>query len=100
MSQAKDISPTPRQRELLRWLSLGKSNNEIAQIMQLSPATVKNHLAKLTKLYGINCENSRLLVVVFALVRDDIPADHLAELHQVVEKSLAHSVSHQAHRGT
>lgn len=35
---------TDREREILQWLSSGKSNWEIAQVIELSEATVKNHV--------------------------------------------------------
>jgi transcriptional regulator EpsA len=35
---------TQREREILQWLSTGKSNWEIAQVVGLSEATVKNHV--------------------------------------------------------
>lgn len=43
-SPRKNICVTNREREILQWLSTGKSNWEIAQVIGLSEATVKNHL--------------------------------------------------------
>lgn len=37
----------PREIEILEWVREGKSNNEIAQILALSPHTVKNHIQKI-----------------------------------------------------
>lgn len=37
----------PREREILEWIREGKSNNEIAQILELSPHTIKNHIQKI-----------------------------------------------------
>lgn len=38
---------TKREQEIMRWVSIGKTNPEIAQILDISPSTVRNHL------YGI-----------------------------------------------
>lgn len=44
-----------REREILRWISLGKSNAEIGTILGISPLTVKNHVQKiLRKLNVVN----------------------------------------------
>lgn len=45
---ARKAEPAPeltaRQREILSWVGQGKTNNEIATALSLSPLTVKNHL--------------------------------------------------------
>ncbi|MCE5201930.1 MAG: response regulator transcription factor [Synergistaceae bacterium] len=43
----KDI--TPREREVLYWLSHGLTNQEIASVMILSDKTVKNHVSHILK---------------------------------------------------
>jgi transcriptional regulator EpsA len=46
---------TQREQEILHWIYLGKSNNEIGQILSISPLTVKNHVQKvLHKLDVVN----------------------------------------------
>jgi len=46
---------TPREREILRWVYLGKSNFEIGAILNISALTVKNHVQKiLRKLNVVN----------------------------------------------
>jgi transcriptional regulator EpsA len=46
---------TVREQEILKWIYLGKSNNEIGQILGISPLTVKNHVQKvLHKLDVVN----------------------------------------------
>ena len=46
---------TTREEEILRWVSLGKSNFEIGAILGLSPVTVKNHVQRiLRKLNVVN----------------------------------------------
>lgn len=61
-----------RQREILRWLVLGKTNSEIAEIMDLKPGTVKSYIERLVRYYGINCGHSRVMLAVFALARGDL----------------------------
>jgi len=43
---------TPRQREVLRMVASGATNKEIAQILQIAPHTVKNHLAQIFERLG------------------------------------------------
>jgi DNA-binding CsgD family transcriptional regulator len=49
------MAPTPsellsrREREVMDWLSEGKSNEEISIILGISPHTVKNHLDRIFK---------------------------------------------------
>jgi len=46
---------TAREREILRWICLGKSNAEAGAILEISPLTVKNHVQKiLRKLNVVN----------------------------------------------
>ena len=46
---------TEREREILHWVYLGKSNAEAAAILRISPLTVKNHVQKiLRKLNVVN----------------------------------------------
>lgn len=40
----KHAKLTPREEEIVQWLATGKSNWEIAQVVGLSEATVKNHV--------------------------------------------------------
>ena len=52
---ARTSTITPREREILRWIYLGKSNFEIGAILNISPLTVKNHVQKiLRKLNVVN----------------------------------------------
>lgn len=45
---------TPREKEVRYWLSQGKSNEEIAVILGISPHTVKNHLNHLFDKLGVS----------------------------------------------
>jgi len=40
---------TEREREILHWVYLGKSNAEIGSILEISPLTVKNHVQKILR---------------------------------------------------
>ena len=40
---------TQREAEVLRWIKEGKTNIDIAQILNLSPWTVKNHMQAILK---------------------------------------------------
>lgn len=40
---------TAREREILRWIYLGKSNGEVGAILRISPMTVKNHVQKILR---------------------------------------------------
>jgi transcriptional regulator EpsA len=40
---------TVREKEILRWIHLGKSNFEIGTILGISPLTVKNHVQKILR---------------------------------------------------
>lgn len=45
---SKEAAPlSARETEVLHWLCNGKSNWEIAQILDLSPYTVKNHVSNI-----------------------------------------------------
>ena len=54
-SPAEATALTSRELEILRWISLGKSNFEVGAILRISPLTVKNHVQKiLRKLNVVN----------------------------------------------
>jgi DNA-binding CsgD family transcriptional regulator len=46
---------TAREVEILTWVEHGKSNNEIAQILNISHLTVKNHVQKILR--KLNVQN-------------------------------------------
>lgn len=47
-------SLTPREREVLHWLRLGRSNEEIGIILGISHHTVKNHLERVFQKLGVH----------------------------------------------
>jgi transcriptional regulator EpsA len=55
-ASAKSVDPlTAREKEILRWIHLGKSNFEIGTILGISPLTVKNHVQKILR--KLNVQN-------------------------------------------
>jgi DNA-binding NarL/FixJ family response regulator len=55
---------TERERELVAWVATGRSNDEIAKELYLSPATVRTHVSRaMVKLQA----RSRAQLVVFAI---------------------------------
>jgi DNA-binding CsgD family transcriptional regulator len=44
---------TPRETEVARWVAQGKSNPEIAIILQTSPRTVEKHMEKILEKLGV-----------------------------------------------
>ena len=47
---AQSVDPlSAREKEILRWIHLGKSNSEIGTILSISPLTVKNHVQKILR---------------------------------------------------
>jgi DNA-binding NarL/FixJ family response regulator len=69
---------SPREMEILQFVTQGKSNKEIAQILDISHQTVKNHMTAILKKLDVR---DRTQAAVYALrhgwVRtDDHPGDH------------------------
>jgi DNA-binding CsgD family transcriptional regulator len=48
-----DYNLTPRETEIARWLAQGKSNPEIAIILQASPRTIEKHMEKILEKFGV-----------------------------------------------
>jgi len=63
LPSANDFGLTARQIEVLRLLATGASNKEIAQTLDISPATVKNHLDAIFERMGVT---NRMQAVVLA----------------------------------
>lgn len=49
-----DVPLTHREREILAWVERGKTNAEIAQILWISPATVRTHLENAYEKLGVH----------------------------------------------
>ena len=52
-SHDKSLLLSKRQIEILRWIAKGKSNQQIAETLYLSPFTVKNHVQNILKKMGV-----------------------------------------------
>jgi DNA-binding NarL/FixJ family response regulator len=52
---------TPREAEVLLWIAQGKSNSDIATILETSVHTVKKHLQNLFAKLGVESRNSAML---------------------------------------
>lgn len=51
---SKHLGLTPRQAEVLHWVAQGKTNEEIAAILDCSFHTVKTHLKDIFDRLGVN----------------------------------------------
>jgi LuxR family transcriptional regulator, quorum-sensing system regulator CciR len=60
---------TPRQRDCLIWAMRGKTDWEIAQILELSPATVSQHIEMARERYGVV---KRMQLAIRAIYLGDI----------------------------
>jgi DNA-binding NarL/FixJ family response regulator len=58
---------TPREAEVLIWLSRGKSNRDIGDILGLSPRTVNKHLEQIYAKLGIENRSSAVALTLRAL---------------------------------
>ena len=59
-------SLTPRECETLRWVKIGKSNDQISEILNISERTVQHHLTTVMQKLGVS---NRVSAVVAALQR-------------------------------
>ncbi len=76
---------TPREIEMLEFLSRGKSNKEIARDLSLSPNTIKTHLANLYQKLGV--KNRTQAATYFANISDNalIQSDENSQLTHMGE---------------
>jgi DNA-binding CsgD family transcriptional regulator len=49
----EDVPLTAREREVLQWLSRGKTDKDIAEILAISPRTVHKHLQRIYEKLGV-----------------------------------------------
>jgi DNA-binding NarL/FixJ family response regulator len=70
---------SPREMEILQYVTQGMSNKEIAQLLSISHQTVKNHMTSILRKLAVD---DRTQAAVYALrrgwvrLRDAIPDDH------------------------
>jgi transcriptional regulator EpsA len=57
-AETPDVVPesvlSSREAEVLRWVGQGKTNQEIGQVLDISPITVKNHVQKILRKLGVS----------------------------------------------
>lgn len=64
------------EKAVIAWVARGKSNKEIAQILDLSPATVANHVHN--ALMRHNC-NNRVTLTLSMLANGEVPLEPLLQ---------------------
>ena len=55
---------SPRQREILAYAAMGKSENDTADILGISAATVREHLAKARDLMGVRTKMQAVAIAI------------------------------------
>lgn len=53
---------TPRETEVLRWLAEGKTNAEIAAILEIAPGTIKIHVERILEKLGVENRTAAALI--------------------------------------
>jgi DNA-binding NarL/FixJ family response regulator len=61
VKNVSDQQLTPRETEVLKWIAMGYSNEEIAEKLHISAATIRTHRANL--LHKTGCKNSTSMVM-------------------------------------
>ncbi|ERP85298.1 LuxR family transcriptional regulator [Alcanivorax sp. P2S70] len=60
---------TQREAQVLAWIAHGKTNREIAQILELSPRTVNKHLEQIFRKLGVENRTAAAAMVIQLLTR-------------------------------
>ncbi len=60
---------TQREAQVLVWIAHGKTNREIAQILELSPRTVNKHLEQIFRKLGVENRTAAAAMVIQYLTR-------------------------------
>jgi DNA-binding CsgD family transcriptional regulator len=63
---SSELGLTTREGEVLSWLSKGKTNRDIAQILGLSPRTVDKHLEQIYSKLGVENRTAAAAIAVNA----------------------------------
>lgn len=61
IDKPKSSNLSVRELEILKWIRIGKTNWEIAQVLGLSEYTVKNHVQKILQKLGVNTRSQALI---------------------------------------
>jgi DNA-binding CsgD family transcriptional regulator len=67
---SKELGLTSREGEVLAWLSKGKTNRDIAQILGLSPRTVDKHLEQIYAKLGVENRTAAAAIATNTSRRD------------------------------
>jgi DNA-binding response OmpR family regulator/DNA-binding CsgD family transcriptional regulator len=67
----KELGLTSRESEVLSWLSKGKTNRDIAQILSLSPRTIDKHLEQIYAKLGVENRTSAAAIATKFLGKKD-----------------------------
>ena len=67
---ATEFGLTSRESEVLSWLSKGKTNRDIAQILGLSPRTVDKHLEQIYAKLGVENRTAAAAIATGAARRE------------------------------
>jgi DNA-binding response OmpR family regulator len=67
---SQELGLTSREGEVLSWLSKGKTNRDIAQILSLSPRTVDKHLEQIYSKLGVENRTAAAAIAVNAKHRN------------------------------
>jgi len=65
----RTLSLTSRESEVLLWISRGKANREIGEILAISPRTVNKHLEQIFVKLGVENRASAAARAIHALAR-------------------------------
>jgi DNA-binding CsgD family transcriptional regulator len=60
---ARILRTSPREAEVVRWLLQGKSNEEIADILGISPRTVQTHLQRIYQKLGVSSRTQAIAAI-------------------------------------
>lgn len=55
---------TPREAEVLRWISFGKSNADISEVLSISPRTVQKHLERIFEKLGVESRAAAAAIAI------------------------------------
>ncbi len=64
---SRTFNITPREGEVLGWLAQGKSNNDIATILRLSPRTITKHVEQIFTKIGVENRTSAAAMAIRSL---------------------------------
>ena len=68
----RSLGLAPRETEVLAWVAMGKTNEAIADVLEVSPATVKHCLERVYQKLGVNSRAAATSIAVRAAGRPDL----------------------------